>query len=530
MKARPTAAWRLPTARVIPRIIAIAGGALIVYQWVVARPLWLDEEMIAINIRDRGFAGLAGRLSLEQSAPYGWLLVERVMLLVFGAGERSLRAMPMLLGLATIATAFWIGRRWLNTLAAALLVLLCAVGQWVSYAFVELKHYSADACFGLLLPALATWAVETDRVLVWWIVAAAAQLVGNGALFVTPLCAVAIAVVTLRRRGIGAAVRASLPGVLWFAVFAANYLVILRPAQASAFLQSYWQLQFPPTREGVGATLQWLGAKLVPFAGKPGGTRVGLWLWGAAVGGFLLAPRRARLLALMFASVPVAGFLWTTLHLVPFFERLVLWIVPALYVGVAMLANPVAQAFRPADRVSAALKGCATTVAIGIAVLLAADIAYVGLDDLKARPAATNHRLDDRSAVRWLVAREQPGDVWVTTRLALPAIWWYAPNVASPIVEVGFADPGPDCAPDAVVRALGDATRILVFTGFHFDDVPKSFDALLLERLMAVGQMTSYRGFDDVSRASIVDRRLTSRREFGDQVSGCLTARPARRW
>src|SRR5215471_15291937 len=133
-----TSDWRLATA--VPRILAIAGGLLIVYQWAVARPLWLDEEMIAINIRDRGFTSLAGKLSLEQSAPIGWLVAERVMLVIFGSGERSLRAVPMVLGLVTIATALWIGRRWLSALATSLLVVMCAVGQWVSYAFVELKH------------------------------------------------------------------------------------------------------------------------------------------------------------------------------------------------------------------------------------------------------------------------------------------------------------------------------------------------------------------------------------------------------
>jgi hypothetical protein len=548
MKARlATRDWQLAASdrrwtTVIPRIIAAARGALIVYQWAVARPLWLDEEMIAINIRDRGFASLAGKLWLDQSAPIGWLVVERLMLLIFGSGERSLRALPMLLGLATIATALWIGRRWLGALATSLLVVTCAVGQWISYAFVELKHYSADACFGLMLPALAVWAVETDRVLAWWVVAAVAQLFGNGALFVTPLCAIVMVSAVWRRRGVAAAVRATLPGALWGAVFVANYVLVLRPAQTSEFLQSYWQLQFPPTANGVSASLQWLGTRLAPFAVKPGGTRVGLLLWIAAAAGFALAPARARLLALMFATVPFAGLLLTTLHLVPFFERLVLWIVPALYAGVAMLADAHVR-LKPDTTyggMTGVVSGFSRTIAILVALLCAADITYVGLDDLSARPAATNHLLDDRAAARWLAAREQPGDVWVTTHLALPALWWYAPEVrlrpdtvsgfSRTIIEVGYADTGPDCQPDEFVRALGSSTRVLVFTGFHFDDVPRSFDALLLERLMGVGQMTAYRGFDDLSRAAIIDRRLTSRRELGEQVPGCLTARPARRW
>ena len=515
--------------------VATAGGALVVYQWAVARPLWLDEQMIAINVRDRGFVDLAGPLALAQSAPYGWLALERLAWLAFGSGERALRLVPLLFGLATIGTALWLGRRCLDAWSTSILVLLCSTGQWISYSFVELKHYSADACFGLLLPALAAWSVETDRVALWWIVAAVSQAFGNGGLFVTPFLACAIVALVFERRGAAAALRAAAPGVVWAALFVINYLLVLRPVQTSEFLQSYWQLRFPPTANGVVATAMWIAGRLVPFAVKPGGTRVGWLLWVAAAAGFALARERARLLALMFVTVPLSGFLLTTLHFVPFFERLVLWIVPAMYVGVAMLADlPVVQAFRPAGHARAALKGCATAVAVAVALVVTGDITYVGLDDLRARPAATNHRLDDRSAVRWLAAREQPGDVWVTTHLALPAIWWYAPKTSAGIVEVAYVEPGPDCQPDALAialaNALGRATRVLVFTGFHFDDAPTTFDDLLIEQLTATGQLTAYRGFGEVSRAAIVDRRLASRRNRGPQMPGCVAARLARRW
>jgi hypothetical protein len=57
----------------LPVIIALAGAAVDTFQWSRAAPIWLDEEMIAINIRDRSFTELAGPLWLGQSAPYGWL-------------------------------------------------------------------------------------------------------------------------------------------------------------------------------------------------------------------------------------------------------------------------------------------------------------------------------------------------------------------------------------------------------------------------------------------------------------------------
>jgi hypothetical protein len=94
--------------------IALAGVTIDVYQWSAAPTLWLDEEMIALNVRDRSFADLSGELWLEQSAPYGWLVMQRTVLLTVGDGERALRFVPLVFGIATVVGALVIGRRWLG--------------------------------------------------------------------------------------------------------------------------------------------------------------------------------------------------------------------------------------------------------------------------------------------------------------------------------------------------------------------------------------------------------------------------------
>jgi hypothetical protein len=90
------------------------GSGSLIYQWYWTRPLWLDEEMIALNFRDRSVTELAGPLWLHQSAPLGWLVVQRALLLGFDASERTLRALPVLFGIATLWVAVWAGRRWLQ--------------------------------------------------------------------------------------------------------------------------------------------------------------------------------------------------------------------------------------------------------------------------------------------------------------------------------------------------------------------------------------------------------------------------------
>ena len=137
--------------------------------------------------------------------------------------------------------------------------------------------------------------------------------------------------------------------------------------------------------------------------------------------------------------------------------------------------------------------------------------------------------LDDRSAVRWLKARERPGETWITTRLAAPAVWWYASG-DRPILEARSAEAGTECRPDALAAAIPASSRVMVFLGFRFDDVPTDFDEVLLAALSEVGQITAYRGFGDASRVAIVDRRLSSRHDHKLPRSICVTVAPARRW
>src|SRR6266542_2129487 len=187
---------------------ALLGIAIQLAAWRNARTLWLDEEMIALNIRDRSFRELAGPLWLGQSAPYGWLALERLALITFGTGERALRLVAVLFGAGMLLVAQWAGRRWLNAIGSGLFVLLCAVAPWLAHYPLDLKHYSADAFWGLLIPAAAVWALETrdaesqrQRARGWWLLAAIGHWFSNGALLTTAPSGIVLLVVTWRRSG-----------------------------------------------------------------------------------------------------------------------------------------------------------------------------------------------------------------------------------------------------------------------------------------------------------------------------------------
>jgi hypothetical protein len=537
--------------------LAALAAAWDVQRWVAAAPLWLDEEMVALNLRWRSFAELAGPLWLGQSAPLGWLAAERAALLTLGDGERALRLLPLLFGLATVAAVAWFGRRWLGWSAAALLLLACAAGPWLRHARFELKHYSADAFAGLLLPALAVWAVEaaepaqrTRRVAAWWAVAVVAQWFANGALLATPACALLLVAASWRRGERRAALMALGMGAVWLSAFGLHYALALRYTHENAALRAYWAPYLPPPGAGLGETLSWLVGRLEGLGLRPGGSAHGVTLWLVAVCGFGASESAA--LGVVFAGTVLSAFVFAALGLVPLHDRLALWIVPALYVGVALLLDRSLRAGRAAfarrSWVAVALAGVAACGAL----VVFGDVLRQGTVALRLEQSRTNHGLDDRTAVRWLMAQRRPGDAVITTHLGWPAIWWYAglappgggeawrglPAETITMLEARYENAGP-CPSGQLQAMLSGHPRTLVYLGFP--DEPDVLSEALLRALAAEGALTAFREFGELSRAAIVDlgspgldvpytthRAGTARRRA--RVDGCMDVRPARPW
>jgi hypothetical protein len=554
---RHTRAWLIPT------LIAAASAGVLVYWTSTARPMWVDEEMLALNVRDRGFLQLAGSLWLDQSAPVGWLVLERVMMLVFGTGERAVRALTVIFGIGTLGTAWWIGRRWLTPLGAAVLVALCGTGEWLVFFTLELKHYSADAAGALLVPALAALALETapdrrsmftDPAVHWWGTAAMVMWFSNGALFVTPICALVLFASTLQRRNIKDITRFLIGGAGWLVSFAGLYWFVLRHALANQYLKNYWAFAFPPTAGGIGAVLSWIGSQLAPFAVKPLGSGMPTVFWGAYVLGLLFALFARSRVALLFGTVPISLLALALAGLVPTFERLAIWSVPAFYVCVALCADTVAR--NPSRHFGRPRFYAGLALAI-VALLASYDVARRGLSAIAHRPAS-NYGLDDRSSVRWLVDARRPGDAVMSTHYGLAGIWWYAGiNVADPDRSGRMADGAPlyeihhvedehECARwnaalDAIAR---ERSRIVVYLGFRMNVEPEGFDRLVLEEFGRRWPLVGYKEYAELSRVAIFDLKGTPGGPLvipstpGSPLSasvvtrpaGCVSVTPARRW
>jgi hypothetical protein len=537
-------------------LIACTGACVLLYFGRQARPLWVDEEMLGLNARDRSFSALIGPLWLGQAAPLGWLALERASMLTVGLSERAVRALPVMWGLLTLGTALWVGRRWLGPVGAAVLALLCSFGTHIWFFALELKQYSADTFGGLFLPSLAAWVIEaptdgsatfTRRADRWWIIAGVMQWFSYGALFVTPACGLVLVVMSWRLAGRRAALRTAALSLFWLLSLGLHYYLSLRHASNSAYLRGYWASAFPPASVGASDVLRWFGERFDALSNIPGGTSYSASFWIIAIAGLAIGLRECPPLAVMLATAAPTAFLLAAFRLVPLSGRVSLWMLPSLYIGIAIAADKAARVtmFTVARRQWAAAV-CALACSL-LVTRLCADIYLTGQRDLKNR-GLNPHSLDDRRAIRSLMAPRHPGDALLATRLGLPAVWWYAGVDLSdasegasfadggPIFEIWQAAPGPDCSPDDLPQALSHVNGATLYLGFELEG---HFEDLALNRLAELGAVTSYRRVAERGHTAVIDlrqaptgRMLRPGLRTGDlsRPEGCVTIKRAHRW
>ena len=550
----------------IPVLIALAGIVLKIYQWYYSRTTWLDEQMVFLNIRDRMFSQLAGPLWLDQTAPVGWLALQRIVLQLFGTSDRAVRALSVLFGIATLICAAWVGIRWMKPLGASLFVLLCGLAQWMTYYALEAKPYAADAFWALLLPALVVWATEAvegrpsvtlRRSLVWWLAATVGQWMSYGAIFVAPGCAALLCAVAWRANGLRHALSVGLLGLPWLASFALHYYLVMRHARASTFLVDFWSSGMPPHGASAAGVLAWLGQQAKPIAFHPGGTELWLSFWAAAACGLIISFRSRPILVISWLMVVVSACVFSIAGLVPLKDRLALWIVPALYASVALAAD---GSFDYARIALTRRSLTALAVAVLAAVLVwppSVEMVQRGRENLILRPDE-NHGLNDRAGVRYLMVQRRPGDILIATHFGLPAVWWYGGiDIGDP--NAGRRHPGDGSRvfelthhwPDSPLcrrvegttqpqRALAGASRASLFLGFD-SRIPPGLQELTLNTFNEFSKLVSYKLISNEGAVAIFDLevppepgaasdRSNWRRDPSPELAGCVVLVPARRW
>jgi len=336
---------RVPWTTWLPAALVALGAAIRVRQWAGGRSLWLDEAMVALNVLDLGFRGLAGELRLNQGAPAGWLWAERAMYLAFGPGERPLRIVPLVTGIAALVVLWALARRVVGPRRAPVAVAVVALSPYLVRYSNEVKQYQTDVLAYVTIVLVAVLVAEaaprTARwprlVVAWAVVGAGAVWASHPAVLMLAPAAVLVGVPMLRRRDWRSLALWGSACATWSLSWAIHYQVSLRPLSENSGFRTYWQRAFPQEALTLGSLTRWLGRLAGDLVDNPlGFGPAAVALAAIGLGAVLLVASRPLPGSIALAPLPVFLAVAATSRY-PLHERLALALVPMAALCLAAL-------------------------------------------------------------------------------------------------------------------------------------------------------------------------------------------------
>jgi hypothetical protein len=306
--------------------------------------LWLDELLVSRNILGLPLSHLLTKpLLLDQVAPRGFLLVEKLAVDTLGRNELALRFFPFLCSVVSVLLFHRLASRALGGWEPAFALALFSIGiPFIQYG-VEVKQYIFDATAAMLFLDLALAlrdpGTTTKRlvltglaafVIIWFSQASVVVMGGIGA---------ALATEWLIDRD-GRAARALLITIPLWAI--ASFVAVaagLRSMTPSTreFMDDFWGTGFMPLPFTLTGTLRWLWAQSLSLFTDPTLLRYPLPLLFVALSllGIASLWRTRRDVALVLLGPFALAVLAAAAHQYPLRGRLMFYLAPGVLVAIA---------------------------------------------------------------------------------------------------------------------------------------------------------------------------------------------------
>jgi hypothetical protein len=325
------------------------------------RQLYRDERDLQENLVGLAFYDFQTPLTKWQLAPPGFLAVERLMIRVPVAFAPAARLVPFLCSIASMFLMRSVARRYVATAAVPVAVGLFAVTDWMLYYSVEIKQYSSDVALTLVALLLAagltgsreersgTMSLRALCILtvfgligVWFSFPLALVLAGAGSYLILHAGC---------RKDWKEALRFLAMSLLWATSFAVCFWVSRSIVSKDDFLPTFWNFAFLPLPPRSFASLKQTFWQLINVFNSPAGLFTPLGVLPSAfiaagfflLGGWSLGRRWKGGLFLLTSPI-IFALVASALHQYPFHGRLLLFLIPSIYLlvgeGAAVLARP----------------------------------------------------------------------------------------------------------------------------------------------------------------------------------------------
>ena len=367
--------------------------------------LWLDELLVSRNVLGLPLSHLLTKpLLLDQVAPRGFLLLEKLAVMALGRNELALRCFPFLCAVASVFLFHRLANRALGGWGAVIALASFAIGiPFIQYG-VEVKQYIFDATAAILLLYLALTlhdpATTTRRlvltglaafVIIWFSQASVVVMGGIGA-------ALAVEWLLGRDRRAARALLITIP--FWAVAALVAVLAGLRSMNPSTreFMADFWGTGFMPLPFTLTGTLSWLWKQSLSVFTDPTllQYRVPLVFAAFSVLGVVSLWRTRRDVALVLLGPFALAVVAAVAHQYPLRGRLMFYLLPSVLLAVAA---GVEQLRRWAAALSRPLG----------AVVAAAALAPPAIAFAKGHPP---YEIENNRAIyAYLQQKRQPGDI-----------------------------------------------------------------------------------------------------------------------
>ncbi len=321
--------------RSLPLII-LFGLCARLSQYLFNRSLWLDEAMLALHIVRNDFISAISSSTSAQSAPAGFILIEKLLVLWFGDGELILRFFPLLCACASIFLFYCVVRNRCGSVGRFVCLSLFAVSGPLIYYASECKVYSCDVLCGILLVFFGDLLKRFPA--------------SRPIRFICALSGVVLPYFSYTSVFILGSWFAALlysfwseKQMRWYLVFVfflwsihgmVLYFFLFNKIITNTLIMQYWQKEFPSIIFSLRLYFTWIVDHFVnAFHSVLGLEAHQLGVFAFLVGGAKIL-YKSKYEALFFLLPIVSVFAFSFLRIYPFHGRLILFLAPFLILGI----------------------------------------------------------------------------------------------------------------------------------------------------------------------------------------------------
>ncbi len=209
----------------------------------VQRSLWLDEAMFAYSLSERSLSDLTSDiLSWHQSAPVTYLYIVKIITLIFGNSEFTLRIWSFVMYVLMIGCSYYILNKILKVKFPLLGTAFISNLAFLIYYSNEYKPYMSD-CFFVLFTIIIYYLYQENKVSKLSLVFVFAVLVwsSNPSCFFIASILLYEFIENLRKRDYLKVKYIILCGIIVGISFIAYYFYWLKPEIDTGFMADFWK-------------------------------------------------------------------------------------------------------------------------------------------------------------------------------------------------------------------------------------------------------------------------------------------------